>query len=493
MAGMFNFAMDNRAKPKIYIPVGCLMDIPTASIISGAKGETLYNGGLGQVVGVVGAGNNFKSTLIHYMTLSAASKIAEATKTYILTYDTEVNISFDRLEHFAAQFPSLGEGTIQGNDPIWTIMDKSSLPANEWGDKLFEYMEEKQKDKKDYVTIECILDPYTHKPMSIPRPTFVEIDSFTEFEAASVAEMLSGDLDSKDTNTYAMKQGNFKTKFLSQLPGRCPASSTYITLTAHTGDKVNMGMQPWEEPSKKLQFLKTGDSIKSVGSKFSFLTNIAYQAHTGSLFYNQGTKGPEYPKDPNDVTKADLNKVTLTTLRSKSGPSGGNIEVLISQSEGVLPSLTEFHFLRQNKSGTPGFGITGSDRSYALDIYPEVSLSRTTVRSKLDTDPKLRRAVNITAELLQLATYHRMVIDSGLMCTPAELYEDIKKLGYDWDILLDTRGYWTLNQYSHPVPYLNTVDLLKMRKELYRPWWYDAKVKELSKTSENTNTKKKEK
>ncbi len=57
--------MDNRAKPKIYIPVGCLMDIPTASIITGAK-ETLYNGGLGQVVSVV-VGNNFKSTLIYYI------------------------------------------------------------------------------------------------------------------------------------------------------------------------------------------------------------------------------------------------------------------------------------------------------------------------------------------------------------------------------------------------------------------------------------------
>ena len=57
------------------------------------------------------------------------------------------------------------------------------------------------------------------------------------------------------------------------------------------------------------------------------------------------------------------------------------------------------------------------------------------------------------------------------MCTPAELYEDIKKLGYDWNTLLDTRGYWTFNQYSHPVPYLNTVDLLKMRKGLYKPYW----------------------
>lgn len=473
MAGIFEFAMNNRAMPKIYIPIGCLMDIPTASIITGAKGETIFNGGLGQVIGVVGAGNNFKSTLIHYMTLSAASKIAEATKTYILTYDTEVNISFDRLERFASEFPSLGEQPILGNDPMWAIMDKSNMPANKFGDNLFEYMDQKVADKKGYVTIECMLDPYTHKPMSIPVPTFVEIDSFTEFEAASVAEMLSGDLDAKDTNTYAMKQGGFKTKFLSQLPGRCPQSSTYVLVTAHTGDKVNMGLQPWEEPSKKLQFLKTGDSIKSVGSKFSFLTNIAYQAHTGSAFYNQGTKGPEYPKDPNDILKSDLNKVTLTTLRSKSGPSGGNIEVLISQTEGVLPTLTEFHYLRQNKSGTPGFGISGNDRSYSLDLYPDVSLSRTTVRSKIDNDPKLRRAINITAELHQLPIYHRVILDTDLYCTPAELYKDLKEMGYDWDALLNTRGYWTLNQYSHPVPYLSTVDLLKMRKGLYKPYWMD--------------------
>ena len=46
-------------------------------------------------------------------------------------------------------------------------------------------------------------------------------------------------------------------------------------------------------------------------------------------------------------------------------------------------------------------------------------------------------------------------------------------MGYDWDVLLNTRGYWTLNQYSHPVPYLSTVDLLKMRKGLYKPYWMD--------------------
>ena len=57
------------------------------------------------------------------------------------------------------------------------------------------------------------------------------------------------------------------------------------------------------------------------------------------------------------------------------------------------------------------------------------------------------------------------------MCTPKELYEDIKKLGYDWNVLLDTRGYWTIDQYTNKVPFLSTVDLLKMRKGLYTPYF----------------------
>ena len=47
MSVSFNFAMDNRIKPKVYINVGCCLDIPSCSIISGARGETIYNGGLG--------------------------------------------------------------------------------------------------------------------------------------------------------------------------------------------------------------------------------------------------------------------------------------------------------------------------------------------------------------------------------------------------------------------------------------------------------------
>ena len=59
-----------------------------------------------------------------------------------------------------------------------------------------------------------------------------------------------------------------------------------------------------------------------------------------------------------------------------------------------------------------------------------------------------------------------------------ELDEDIKKLGYDWNVLLETRGYWTPNQYEHPIPFLSTVDLLKMRVGKYTPYWLKSNTKE---------------
>jgi len=80
--------------------------------------------------------------------------------------------------------------------------------------------------------------------------------------------------------------------------------------------------------------------------------------------------------------------------------------------------------------------------------------------------------VQITSDLLQLKTYHRHLGDEDLLCDPKELYKDLKEMGYDWDKLLDTRNWVTVDQYSDKVkPFLTTIDLLKMRKGLYKPYW----------------------
>jgi hypothetical protein len=37
--------------------------------------------------------------------------------------------------------------------------------------------------------------------------------------------------------------------------------------------------------------------------------------------------------------------------------------------------------------------------------------------------------------------------------------------------LLNTRGWWTLDNDKQEVPFLSTLDLLRMRKGLYHPYW----------------------
>lgn len=471
---MVKFNITERTSPKVFINIGSLFDIPTGSIVTGRKGETIINGGLGNATGVVGAGNNFKSSLIHYMMLSAANRILEATETSMMTYDTEVNISLDRLDYLASKFSNMPLSVTTDEKTNWLITDKEKMPANKWLLALNSYIEEKVKDKGSNIKVECFTDPYTKKELEIKIPTFVEIDSLTEFEPESTMEMLTNDLDTSDTNTYAMKQGLFKTKFLSTLPSLANRSNTYFLVTAHIGKKIDMATGPamYQQPTKNLQFLKAGDTIKGVSSKFSFLLNNAWFANTASLLVNSNTKLAEYPKSSEDQLKTDLNTVKLTQLRGKNGGSGFTLEIVVSQTEGVLPSLTEFHFIKENGK----YGIEGSNTNYHLDIYPNVNLSRTTVRSKLDNDKKLRRAVNITAELLQLKLFQLNLVEN-LLCTPKELYEDIKKLGYDWDVLLQTREYWTINQYTNKVPFLSCLDLLKMRKGLYHPYFLDSDKK----------------
>ena len=458
-----------KVKPKILINIGCLMDIPTGFIVTGKKGESIINGGLPQISGLVGRGNNYKSTIMHYMALSAYDKISASHETNMVTYDTEMNTFLERLEDLSKRFEHIPDDIIRSNKGLWTVTDKSQMPGNKFALILNEYSENKIKDKDSKITIECFKDPYEDKPLSTLLPSFVEIDSLSEFEAESTIEMLSNDLDGSDTNTFAMKQGLFKSKFLSTLPRLASMSNTFILFTGQVSNKINMATGPaaMAQPVKDLQYLKQGDSIKGISNKFFFLLNSAWFLHTATLLKNKSTDQAEYPVDTSSNQSNELNVVKLTQLRSKSGSSGYTISVIVSQDEGVLPTLTEFHHIKENNR----FGLSGNNVHYNLDIYPDVSLSRTTIRNKIDSDPRLRRAINITSELLQLSIFNPELETQGLMCTPKELYEDIKKLGYDWNVLLDTRGYWTIDQYTNKVPFLSTVDLLKMRKGLYTPYF----------------------
>lgn len=478
---MVNFGIKSDIKTLKYINVGILMDIPTATFVTGNRGETLISGGIGSINGLVGIGDNFKSTILHYLALTAADKVFESKKdTQIITYDTEMSADPERLNSLASKHPHLPKNLIYSEDK-WTLIKKGSIPANEFIIKLHEYAENKNKDKNSIVEYEAFKSDDGKGVLKDLVPTFLEIDSLSAFESSATEELLtSGDIDGKETRTFAMNQGLFKTKFLTPLPVISNNNGIYMFLTGHLGEKIDMEVGPDKynkSTDKKLPFLKSGDKIKGVPGNFFFLSNNIWLLHPASPLINKTTKLPEYPVSDQDQNSIDLVTVKAQLVRGKHGGTNAMIDIVVSKSLGVLPSLTELHYIRSNKY----YGLGGNNTTFHSVFLPDINLTRTTVRAKLDQNEKLRRAINITSELLQVTIFHTSILNSlygnDIICTPEELYEDIKKLGYDWNELLDTRGYWLINQYNSEKHFLSIIDLLKMRKGLYEPYFLKKAIK----------------
>ncbi len=417
---------------KALINIGATLDIPTGYFIQGTRGEWVLNGGLGNTCAVVGIGNSFKSTILRYIELSAMNKIFSVLPTSLMSYDTEINIHINHQLKLAARFEYLKNVSLIQNG-YWHISDKTTFYANKWYEKVKDFIQNKIDNKKEIFYSTPFVDFDGKSQFKMMVPTFGDIDSFSEFETEDVAKIQDeNELGDSGGNTIHMRQGLAKTRFLMDIPNLCGRGNHYMLMTAHVGKEIQMASGPIPQaPTKTLHTLKNGDKIKGVTGKFFFNLATCWQTVNVTPLINQSNKTVEYPKNSDDNTNmdTDLNIVSLRILRNKAGKSGIMQEVIISQSEGLLPELTEFHFIKSNDR----FGISGTLQHYNLDLVPDIKLQRTTVRGKIDESPELRRALNISAELLQMKQYG-MHLD--VWCEPKVLYEDLIKLGYDWKVLL---------------------------------------------------------
>lgn len=458
---------------KVMINIGALMDVPTGHYLVGRQGEWILNGGLATLTGLTGIGNNFKTTIMRHMSLTACARMWYSGELFSTgsTYDTEVNTHEKRVSDLASRIEDFeGEDILETGR--WVVTDKTVYTGTEWYKIYKDFMDTKVKSTAKI----SIKTPFWNRDrtsaLEILMPTFTEMDSFSEFETDDVEEMQNkNDLGDSGGNTIHMRQGLAKLRFLMQAPSRNGRAYDYLLMTAHLGKESTMqnAGPAGQVPIVKNIHLKNGDKIKGVTDKFMFITNNCWHCFNAKPLINDGTKGPEYPRDSEDNLKldTDLMLVQVRQLRGKSGPSGMPLQLIVSQSEGVLPALTEFHHIKEYDR----FGLEGSNINYSLVLYPDCKLGRTTVRGKIEEDAKLRRALNITSELCQIS-YLWHDVEDGLMCTPKELYEALKARGYDWDTLLQTRGWWSPRE-DHPVPFLSTMDLLKMRIGQYHPYWME--------------------
>lgn len=454
---------------KILINIGCLMDIPTGSFIKGLRGENILLGGLGALTGVSGNGNLGKSTILHNMTLSAFNRIMSTTDSSLSTYDTEINVHEGRLDKLLERFEYLKDRNVIETGE-WIVTDKSIYYGDKWFEVLKDFLKEKRANAKQNTVDTPFLSRDKTTPMKILVPTFSEIDSLTDFTTSDVTKMQNeNELGESGRNTINMRAGLAKYGFMQEAPVLGASSMHFFLFTAQEGMESTISTGPMSAPPpKKLQHMKQGQTFKGVTGKFFFSLNNSWQTVKSTLLINQSTKSAEYPRDSFDNGSADtdLNLVSLKQLRSKSGRSGYVLDLVFSQDEGVLPSLTEFHYIKEYDR----FGLEGSLQNYSLDLLPEVKLSRTTIRSKIDENAELRRALNITSELCQMHHFYRHMKD--ILMTPKELYEGVKKQGYDWKMILnETRGWWAVNDEKHPLKFLSTMDLVLIARGEYTPYW----------------------
>lgn len=456
---------------RIMINIGALMDIPTGHYTFGKYGESILNGGLGQVTSVIGIGNNFKSTVLDYMMLSAASRLVETSQTDMQTYDSEISRHKSRMLALSKTFNQFKDKDII-NDGTWGLTDKSIYSFNKWFDIVKDYCKEKVALKNKLIQDTPFLEKDGKTLMKVLPITFSSVDSLTESETDDVLKMKDdNELGESGANTLHMRSGGAKSRFLSELPIVTTPAYHFTLMTAHLGKDITIASGPMAPmPTKKLQYLKNGDSLKGVTNKFTFLMSNCWHSYNASPFINQSTKGPEYPLDSDDNVQGDTDfvKISIRNIRSKSGPSGYSLDLIASQTEGVLSELTEFNYLKD----CDRYGISGTMQHYSLDLLPDVKLSRTSVRSKIKTEPKLTRVLNITSQMCQMEQFWK-TIEENWLCTPKELYDGLIKKGYDWDILLNTRGWWTFDNDKHPVPFLSTKDLINMYHGNYHPYWLE--------------------
>ena len=460
--------------PKIrpYLNLGCLFDIPTGRYHTGVHGESILNGGLSYFTGIGGRGNMFKSVLAHWMILRVISRISIANGNL---YDTETTLTMERIHQLAAQFPELVDVDLEEIGRL-VLTDNTVYSGNEWFAKFRDFANQKKKGSKDWMAETPFLDK-DGKNIKSMIPTLFEIDSLSMFSTDSVEAIYTkNEIGDSGANTDALRSAAAKNQMLMQLPTLTGSSNSYLIATAHVGDKHQL--DPYAPNVKKLSFLKGNATFKNVPEKFSFLTNNLWYCLNVSVLQNQSTKGPEFPKNPNDTLKGDtdLQILTIQNLRAKAGPTGMPFELIISQREGLLVGLSEFNYIKSFNR----YGLGGHDRAYYLELCPDVSMQRTTVRSKIDENPNVKRALEITSEMCQMENLNFQQAQ-GYLCEPKELYENLKAKGYDWDILLNSRGYWTFTGLEPEQPFLSTLDLLKMNKGEYHPWWYNKVAKELGK------------
>lgn len=454
---------------------GTLVDIATGHFVPAADGSHILNGGIVLTNAKTGRPQMFKST----------NALGEAVNAYarypgsdFIVNDTERTLQKERIL-------SMADVPIPHNN-AFKLTTRAEYYAEDFFDLIRGIADEKSNHKNDWLVEAPHIDLKTGKPYRIFRPTFVGIDSWSNMPSRVVENMLlsqikvgeDGEVSSKtsitdsDTNTAFMRDGLAKKKILTQLNGLAERAGIYFFFTAHIGDKIEMN--PYAPSPKSLQHMRMSDKPKGVGADFMFLMMNLLDCREAKVLLNDADKSTMYPTKDSRTGDVDLNTVTQVVTRCKGNISGQQVSMVVSQSEGVMPALSNYHMLKIGKY----WGLDGNPMRHAPVLMPDVILQRTTVNDLLRQNPQLRRALEILAQLYYVQTHwttRGAPVNFGI--DPKALADKLMSSAASMSDILDSRGWWTYTYdgWKSDQNYLSLYDILGIVEGSYKPKWLSLK------------------
>jgi len=476
-----NSVIESTPPIKALFNMGCLMDIPncSGSYRYGKYGEAILNGGLAHFEGVGGRPNTHKSTFMHFRSLRLIDRYPTTEGSNLDTEYSQTPGRFNLLRKHHPRLEALSFDFEDEDQQILTITDGRKYRGDDYWEEVKNYAKTKMNDKTAIMTLPFVTAKGRHfKGLKVD---VMAIDSLSRMGTKSLDKIIdNNDVGSNSMQTFGARDSGVKAQMLIQISDYALRTGLVCQLTAHVDDEVNLEMFPTS--TKKLAFLKNGLKFKYVSNQFAFLPNNLWYVYSATPYNNATSKYSEYPRDKDDTNSTDLMRMFIQNLRGKFGSSGAPTELIVSQREGILPTLSEFHHCRKTKSKPTeaGFGLVGNNTTAALALKPDVKFTRNTIRTKYVEHPELVRGFEITSEVCQLKElWHHLPLEYK-MITMEEIYAKLVDLGYDVDFLLGkTRGFWThVESESMFGPFLSTWDVLRIVTDKYYPYWYDKAIKE---------------
>lgn len=496
LLGMFE---DYQAEPiKWAFNVFSLIDSFNGQWYEGFNGEMICVGGLQHNSAVIGGPHAGKTQLALFLQCRAINRYYNSTAQAM---DTENTLNASRIINQSAQIHEGKPFTIMNQyskgdpDARCEFIDGNKLYYDMWFDML--YKAAPQRDKQRGVKKHTMTYPVPDeggKEVKRCHPHFCFNDSLTEAKTdTSDNKATKKGIDDSTAKTEFMDDGAIKGRALSKSPRLQILGDIYVMYTASLDEKVDiqMGGPPGAGgPKKKVGYIDPTLHLKKVSNQFLKVTTNIWWVKVPRPLY-KGTSAadrvPKYPMDKSDIFEGntDLEYQQVVIARAKAGPTGISFKLVKSQRHGVQPTLTELEFIKDwgKAEQYKDYGISsGGQYQHVMDLYPDVKWRYTTVRQLKDEDPRLEKAIELTAWLksLYLAAKNDMALSN--YASPKEIYENLKARGYDWNILLDTRSYWLPRELeAENKPYLSALDLIRMNAGLYHPKWYPVKETDLKK------------